>query len=215
MQQIQVIDSHSEGEPTRVVLAGGPDLGPGTAAQRLQVFQHEYDWFRQAVTLEPRGSDALVGALLCEPNPTAEGQPAAAAQVLFFNNVGYLGMCVHGSLGVAATLQHLGRIGPGKHLLQTPVGDVTMILAESGEIAVQNVMSYRHVGGVTVRTEKHGLVTGDVAYGGNWFFLVNDHQQELRFSRLAELTACTQDIMDSLERARITGTEGQKPPVSG
>src|SRR5262245_21888932 len=119
MQRIQVIDSHTAGEPTRVVIAGAPELGSGTLAQRRSRLRDDHDWFRSAVVNEPRGSDVLVGAVLCQPT-----DPSCAAGAIFFNNVGYLGMCGHGTIGVAVTLARLGRIGPGTHGLETPVGVV-------------------------------------------------------------------------------------------
>src|SRR5438309_8512218 len=135
---IRVIDSHTGGEPTRLVIAGGPDLGAGSLANRLSNFRSHQDWFRSAVVNEPRGSDVMVGALLCEPL-----DPSCAAGVIFFNNVGYLGMCGHGTIGLIATLHFMGRIGPGTHRIETPVGNVTAVLHEDGQVTVNNVASYR------------------------------------------------------------------------
>jgi len=203
MQRIRVIDSHTEGEPTRVIITGAPDLGPGSAAQRLQVFRDRLDPLRSAVVNEPRGYDAMVGALLLEPQSTA-----AAAQVIFFNNVGYLGMCVHGTIGVVETLRHLGRIGLGSHLLETPVGDVAAEIRSDGSVAVRNVESYRHRKAVVVETESHGRVSGDIAWGGNWFFLTEDHGQDLAQPDLKRLTDCASDVRRSLARWSITGANG-------
>jgi proline racemase len=200
---VHVVDSHTEGEPTRVVIEGAPDLGPGTAAERLQVFRTRFDGFRSAVCNEPRGFDALVGALLLPP-----AHPEAVAQVIFFNNVGTLYMCVHGTIGVAETLRHLGRIGRGRHRIETPVGDVFVELGDDGAVAVENVESFRHAGGVSVQTSRHGRVVGDVAWGGNWFFLTAEHGQELSTTRLDALTDCAWDVRHSLEGAGIRGAEG-------
>lgn len=164
-----VVDSHTGGEPTRVVVSGGPDLGIGPLAERLERFREHHDRFRSAVVNEPRGSDVVVGAWLCEPS-----DPACAAGVIFFNNVGYLGMCGHGTIGLMATLAHLGRIGPGAHRVETPVGEVIATLHASGEVSVANVPSRRKAKAVTVDVPGHGLVSGDVAWGGNWFFLVGE-----------------------------------------
>src|SRR5687768_10618440 len=125
-QRIQVIDSHTGGEPTRVVIAGGPDLGKGSLVQRRETLREKHDWLRCAVVNEPRGSDVMVGALLCEP-----ADPACATGVIFFNNVGYLNMCGHGAIGLAATLAHLGRIAAGQHRIETPVGAVTITLEDA------------------------------------------------------------------------------------
>ncbi|HSM15595.1 MAG TPA: proline racemase family protein [Gemmatimonadales bacterium] len=203
MQRVRVIDSHTEGEPTRVIIEGAPDLGPGSAAQRLQVLRDRSDRMRSAVVTEPRGHDAVVGAVLLEPK-----SKAASAQVIFFNNVGYLGMCVHGTIGVVETLRHLGRIGRGSHLLETPVGDVAAEIRADGSIAVRNVESFRHAKAVDVETESHGRVSGDIAWGGNWFFLTEDHGQDLTQPDFPRLTRCASDVRRSLARWAITGADG-------
>src|SRR6516165_5131429 len=166
-KRVRVIDSHTGGEPTRVVVSGGPDLERGPLGERVGRFREHFDTFRSAVVNEPRGSDAVVGALLCDPHA-----PGCTAGVIFFNNVGYLGMCGHGTIGVAVTLAHLGRIGPGTHRLETPVGTVAFEYHGGSRVTVENVPSYRLAAGVTVRVDGIGLVTGDIAWGGNWFFLV-------------------------------------------
>ena len=166
MKRIRVIDSHTGGEPTRVVVEGGPDLGTGPIAERLILFRDRYDGFRSAVVNEPRGSDTLVGALLCKPC-----QADCAAGVIFFNNVGYLGMCGHGAIGVVSTLAHLGCIKPGRHRLETPAGTIAARLEASGAVTIQNVASYRWAKGIPLKLEGYGRLTGDVAWGGNWFFL--------------------------------------------
>src|SRR5205085_7601048 len=157
--RIQVIDSHTGGEPTRLVVAGGPDLGRGSMAERRALLRERHDWLRSAVVNEPRGSDVIVGALLCQP-----ADPSCAAGVIFFNNVGYIGMCGHGTIGVAVTLAHLGRLGPGRHRLETPVGVVAFEYAGGNTVTIENVPSYRHAADVTVAVEGIGPVTGDVAW---------------------------------------------------
>ncbi len=183
MKRIHVIDSHTGGEPTRVVIDGGPALGDGSMAERLALLRAQHDTFRSAVVNEPRGSDVLVGALLCEPT-----DPACAAGVIFFNNVGYLGMCGHGTIGLVATLAHLGRIKPGSHRIETPVGVVTATLNADGSVSVANVPSYRKARAVTVQVAGIGAVTGDVAWGGNWFFLVEKHGHALALANVEQLT---------------------------
>ncbi len=205
IQRVSVIDSHTGGEPTRVVVSGGPDLGNGSLAERREVFRTRYDTFRSAVVNEPRGSDVLVGALLTEPT-----DPSCAAGVLFFNNVGYLGMCGHGTIGLVETLAHLGRITPGEHRIETPVGIVTARLQDSGEVSVRNIPAYRYAKGVSVTVDGHGPLTGDIAWGGNWFFLVEKHGQELVYANVAALTDFTLRIRAALERESITGKSGQE-----
>ena len=205
--RIQVIDSHTAGEPTRCVISGGPDfghdLGSGPIAERLNILRRDHDTYRRAILCEPRGSDVLVGAWLLPP-----ANPAAAAAVIFFNNAGYLGMCGHGAIGVAATLLHLGRIAPGEHILETPVGDVTVHLAENGEIAIRNVPAYRHRIRVPVDVPGYGLFHGDIAWGGNWFFLIEDHPFTLTLARVEELTAFTWTLRQALAASSITGANG-------
>ncbi|MEM9456071.1 MAG: proline racemase family protein [Myxococcota bacterium] len=203
-RRIQVIDSHTEGEPTRVVVAGGPALAPGPARARAAVFEREYGGFRSTLLAEPRGFPAMVGALLLPPDA-----PEAVAQVLFFNNVGTLPMCVHGMLGVGRTLAHLGRIEGGIHRVETPAGDVHFTLEPEGTISVDNVPSRRVRRGVTLQTADHGPVTGDVAWGGNWFFLVDAHDQPVTARRIPALTAFARDIRGALERAHIAGDDGR------
>lgn len=186
MQRIQVIDSHTGGEPTRVVIAGGPDLLGGPLAARAALFRDQYDTFRSCVVNEPRGSDVLVGALLCQPE-----NPAHAAGVIFFNNVGVLGMCGHGTIGLAVTLAHMGLIGPGTHTVETPVGAVAVQLHDAHRVTVTNVPSYRKHANVSVEVEGVGRVTGDIAWGGNWFFLVKDTREELTVGNVERLTDVT------------------------
>ncbi|MCG8586793.1 MAG: 4-hydroxyproline epimerase [Pirellulales bacterium] len=201
---MHVVDSHTGGEPTRVVVDGGPDLGTGPLSERRERFATEYDAFRSAVVNEPRGSDELVGAVLCEPVAKE-----SAAAVVFFNNVGVLNMCGHGTIGLAVTLAHLGRIGPGKHQLETPVGNVEFELADDERhVTVENVPSYRHTQGVELDVPGHGTITGDVAWGGNWFFLTEDHGQAFESSRVDELTRYALAVRAALERDGITGEAG-------
>lgn len=181
MKRVTVIDSHTGGEPTRVVISGGPDLGAGPLSGRVGRFRSNYDDFRKSVVLEPRGSDVMVGAILVEPH-----EPDCAAGVIFFNNVDYLGMCGHGTIGLIVTLAHLGRIGAGVHRIDTPVGVVTATLHDDGGVSITNVPSRRTCAGVEVEVPGVGSVTGDVAWGGNWFFLVtsiallaDDHVESL------------------------------------
>ena len=203
MRRISVIDSHTGGEPTRVVTAGGPDLGTGSVAERCRVFRDRFDRFRSAVVNEPRGSDVLVGALLVEPV-----DPTAAVGVIFFNNVGVLNMCGHGTIGLVATLAHHGRIGPGRHRIETPVGDVTATLHRDGRVSVRNVPSYRHAAGVAVDVPGYGRVSGDIAWGGNWFYLVSEHQEELSLANVDCLTDVTWRIRQAMEANGVTGANG-------
>lgn len=203
MQRIQIIDSHTGGEPTRLVTNGFPDLGRGTMAERRAVLAADHDRWRAATVLEPRGSDAMVGALLCEP-VSAD----ASAGVIFFNNTGYLGMCGHGTIGLIATLAHMGRIGVGEHQIETPVGTVTATLHGDGSVSVRNVPAYRHMQLVAVEVPGHGTVHGDVAWGGNWFFLASDHGQRVASDNLDALTTYSWALREALTAQGVTGADG-------
>jgi len=205
IHRLRVIDSHTAGEPTRIIISGGPDLGTGSVASKLAVFREKFDSIRSAVVNEPRGSDAIVGALLCQPS-----DPGCSAGVIFFNNVGYLGMCGHGTIGLMVTLAHLGKLSPGEHQIETPVGKVTACLDGDGRATVQNVPSYRHATKVKVDVPGHGPVTGDIAWGGNWFFLVSDHRMDITFANLDRLTDFTWAIRQQLKKQNITGRNGQE-----
>lgn len=202
-RRIEVIDSHTAGEPTRCVISGGPDLGPGSVAERLDRMRSEFDVYRRAILLEPRGSDVLVGALLVQPVNSD-----SATGVIFFNNTGYLGMCGHGTIGVAATLAYLGRIGVGQHRFETPVGDVQVSLAANGEITIANVESYRYRAHVPVEVPGFAVVHGDVAWGGNWFYLVEVHNHTLLLEHVDELTDFAWRVRQALRASGVTGADG-------
>ena len=203
IQRVVVIDSHTEGEPTRVVLSGGPHLPNVSLQQKVTLLRDSHDWFRSGVCCEPRGSDVIVGALLCPPI-----DPRCVAGVIFFNDVGYLGMCGHGTIGVLRTLAHLGRIDTGKQRIETPVGVVEAELLSDGSVRVDNVDSYRYRAAVEVNVPGLGSFVGDVAWGGNWFFLVKQHTFELSLRNRAALLHATHAIRDALGHAGITGNDG-------
>ncbi|GGJ29680.1 proline racemase family protein [Deinococcus roseus] len=200
--EVPFIDSHTGGEPTRV-LDFPFDLGGGSLFEQREVFKTRWDHIRKAACNEPRASDTVVGALLVPPT-----DPACVSGVIFFNNVGVLGMCGHGTIGVIRTLQTLGRIEPGTHLLETPVGTVTTTLHADGRVTVQNVPAYRHLRQVQVKVPGHGTVTGDVAWGGNWFFLIQDCPIAVEFSQLEALTEFTWKVRQALQEQNITGKDG-------
>jgi 4-hydroxyproline epimerase len=183
MATIRVIDSHTGGEPTRLVLDGGPELGMGPLAERVERFRRQFDAYRSAIVNEPRGSDPLVGALLVKPH-----HADCQLGVIFFNNVGYLGMCGHGTIGLIASLRHAGDLAPGAVKIDTPVGPVEAHLSSDGQISVSNVVSYRAARQLAVRVPGIGPVIGDVAWGGNWFFLVSEHDQIIDLQHVEVLT---------------------------
>ncbi|CAM4153285.1 proline racemase family protein [Psychrobacter arenosus] len=198
----KIIDSHTGGEPTRMVYEGFPELSGHTIQEKLQDFQRNYDHLRQSIILEPRGNDVLVGALLCPPT-----DPRATAAVIFFNNHGYLGMCGHGTIGVIASLAYQQKITPGEHYLETTVGLVKATWHEDGSCSVQNVPSYRYQQQVEVQVPNVGPIFGDIAWGGNWFFLVSEHGQAIEASNVQKLTQLSLQIKSALHKAGITGAD--------
>ncbi|TAM32348.1 MAG: hydroxyproline-2-epimerase [Rhodanobacter sp.] len=202
MHSIDIIDSHTGGEPTRVVVGGFPQLQGTTLREQRQAFAEHHDHWRRAVICEPRGSDVMVGALLL-PAQSAD----ACAGVIFFNNVGYLGMCGHGTIGVVRTLAQLGCIAAGRHRLETPVGTVDVELHDDNRVSIDNVESYRHAASVRVEVPGYGRVCGDVAWGGNWFFITGDVPLPLDLAHQRELSAYTEAIRHALEAAHVTGAD--------
>lgn len=205
MKKIKILDSHTGGEPTRVVLNGFPDLGTGDMQSRRQILADQFDQYRTAVMLEPRGNDVLVGALLCEPV-----NPKASAGVIFFNNTGYLGMCGHGTIGLAATLAYLGKIQVGTHIIETPVGDVEATLHEDHSVSVRNVPAYRYKKAVEVDVLDYGKVKGDIAWGGNWFFLISEHGLKVTSDNIDQLIDYAWAVREALAKQNITGENGQE-----
>ena len=201
--RVRVIDSHTGGEPTRLVIDGGPDLGNGSLAQRREAFRDQYDSFRAAVVNEPRGSDVWVGGLLCQPDHSE-----AVTGVIFFNNIGVLNMCGHGTIGLAVTLAYLGKLTPGAHLIDTPVGAVTATLHEGNRVTVTNVPSYRFRADVVLNLGGDVTIRGDIAWGGNWFFLVKEHGERVHFDNIARLTEIAESIRSALMHENISGENG-------
>lgn len=202
-KRIRAIDSHTGGEPTRVVTNGFPDLGNGQMSERLEVFRRDHDRLRSAIVCEPRGHSAIVGAILCEPV-----DPNSAAGVIYFNNVGYLGMCGHGTIGLIKTLEYMGRISDGVHKIETPVGTVEAELNADGSVTITNVPSYRFARNVEIRVPGYGSVAGDIAWGGNWFYLVSDHNLSVDIGNLVELTNFSVAVRNSLRENYVTGANG-------
>ncbi len=206
--KIQVIDSHTVGEPTRMIVAGGPNLGAGSLSERSEIFRRKFDEIRSAVVNEPRGSDVLVGGIVCEPT-----DPKFTAGVIFFNNTSYLGMCGHGAIGMMVSLKHIGKIENGVHLIETPVGPVEATLHDDNKVSIQNVVSYRLTKDVAVEVPEYGIVEGDVAWGGNWFFLVKSgpevfSPEKLSVANSKYLTDLTLRIRTALEKNNVTEIDG-------
>lgn len=202
---MKVIDSHTIGEPTRIIIEGGPDLGSGPLSDRAQRLKLEHDWVRRATCLEPRGHDAVVGGLLVEPH-----DPDCDHGIIFFNNRSTLGMCIHGTIGLVATLRHLGRL-PGKRCrIDTPVGPVEAEIESDGRVSVTNVPCHRQQADVRVAVPGHGVVAGDIAWGGNWFFLIENQGPEILPSRVTSLTQYAEAVRTALLEAGIRAQDGHE-----
>jgi len=204
-KRLRIIDSHTAGEPTRVVISGGPEMPEKGAAAARAFLQENADWMRRSLIDEPRGFDAIVGAFLCDPVDSS-----CVTGVVFFNNGGYLPSCIHGTIGVIRTLQHMGRIGVGSHRLETPVGVVVAELSASGNVTVENVPSYRTRKGLVLDVPGYGAITGDIAWGGNWFFLIAGQGPPVRQSGIAELMAFTTAVRRVLDSSCIRSDQGER-----
>jgi len=200
---LHIIESHTGGEPTRVVVSGGPDLGEGTMAEKAGRLREQHSWLRSAVCNEPRGHEAMVGALLCEPH-----EPDCVCGVIFFNNVSTLPMCIHGTIGLAVTLAHMGKIRAGSHRIDTPAGVVVADLRDDGSVEVTNVPSYRQAAAVVLEVPGWGAVTGDVAWGGNWCFLIDGQGPTVEFPHLEALTEFAWTVRQELAKRGITADSG-------
>jgi 4-hydroxyproline epimerase len=211
ISKLKIIDSHTGGEPTRTLVEGAPDLGNGSVAQQAAVLASEFDFIRRSIMLEPRGSEVMVGALLVPPK-----NKACVAGVIFFNNVGYLGMCGHGTIGVAVTLYYLGKIGLGIHIFETPVGEVKINLISPNRVEIENVVSFRYAKNVEVTlpalspsiSNGQMNVVGDIAWGGNWFFLIKQHQLQLAADNSEQLLDFCWRVRDALEQTGIKAANG-------
>lgn len=200
MTEMRVVDSHTEGEPTRVVVEGWPALTGATMAERRDEVCRRHDHLRRGVVCEPRGHAAVVGALLTTPVT-----PGAAAGIIFFNNETYLGMCGHGLIGVVRTLEYLGRLHPGPATFDTPVGTVRAELGSDGAVTIHNVPARCYALDVAVDVPGIGTVKGDVSYGGNWFFITEHDLGPLSLGNVRELTRVTQAIQDAIDAQGIHG----------
>ena len=238
MKRIPYLDSHTGGEPTRLITSLPFDLGTGSVADKLSTLKKDHDDLRRTVLLEPRGSDVLVGAYLVPP-----ADPTCQFGVIYFNNVGYLGMCGHGTIGLIASLAYLGKVTPGVIRVETPVGVVEATLhpsslrgasdserrsnlqaseqeIASGEdhrprndeqypnkVSVQNIPAYRHLTHIPITVDGK-TIHGDVAWGGNWFFLCHDHGLEVNMQNLEPLTDFSWQVREQLTANGVTGANG-------
>ncbi|MFK7850112.1 MAG: proline racemase family protein [Akkermansiaceae bacterium] len=200
---LKIIDSHTAGEPTRVVVSGGPVVPEIGAAAASEYLRDHADWMRRCLIDEPRGFEAVVGAFLCEPLDTD-----CIVGVVFFNNAGYLHSCIHGMIGVMQTLRHLGRIEAGVHKVETPIGTLRVKMDDQEKVTVENVPSYRLAERISVEAEGFGKITGDVAWGGNWFFLISEQGPAVKKAGIEELIRFTKAVRRGLLAEKVVGDDG-------
>ncbi len=201
---MHVIDSHTGGEPTRVILNGGPDLGSGSLAERATRLSDENMRFCHSVLAEPRGQPAMVAALLTEPT-----DPSCVAGAIYFDRNAVLGMCGHGTIGLAVTLFHLGKIGIGEHRIETPAGVIGIDLVDPNTVTVRNVESRRVAKSVEVSVEGLGKVYGDVAYGGNWFFIVEPSPIDVDAVNVPALTKAAITVREAANSIGVGGVDAE------
>lgn len=203
-EPIRAIDSHTGGEPTRIVISGVPELGGGSVLKQMQVFNEKFDDFRSAIVNEPRGWDAMVGALLVPSE-----HPECDYGIIFFNNVGSLWMCGHGTIGLGVTLNYLGQIELGSQKVESPVGVIEFELVDDHTVELTNVSSYRYRKDVAIDVPGYGVAQGDIAWGGNWFFLIKDHGQQLEIENVPSLTDYCIAVTSALAGNGIVGEDGK------
>lgn len=200
---MRVIDSHTEGEPTRVVIEGGPDLNSHSLREQAIELSKNHQNFLNATLTEPRGFEAMVGALL---RPATD--PKCETGVVYYTPAGALNMCGHATIGLVITLAHMGRIDIGTHYIETPIGIVKTELKKGNEVSIQNIESYRYKKDVTFKVDGLGVVTGDIAWGGNWFFLTKDIPCALNYENIPQLLDALKSIKRAITEQRITGKDG-------
>jgi proline racemase len=171
--------------------------------ERRSRFAAHFDAWRRAIVCEPRGSDVMVGALITEAE-----RADSLAGVIFFNNVGYLGMCGHGTIGVAVALAYAGRVERGRYALDTPAGQVAFELLDDGRVRINNVPSYRYRANVEVQLSTGRRISGDIAWGGNWFFLCEAGELPIDTQNLSQLLELSTAIRNQLRHDGITGAGG-------
>lgn len=182
------IDAHTCGNPVRVVKSGGPKLNGASMSEKRQHFLKEYDWIRKGLMFEPRGHDMMSGSILYPPN-----DPANDSGVLFIETSGCLPMCGHGTIGTVTIAIEQGLITPkvpGRLRLETPAGLVLVTYQQSGNkvewVKLTNVKSYLAAANLTIDCPELGELTFDVAYGGNFYAIVDEQPH---FSGIQHYTA--------------------------
>jgi 4-hydroxyproline epimerase len=205
---ICVVDSHTIGEPTRLVLddafVAGLDLGTGSVFSRREVFRSRYDDVRRALVTDPRGVEAMVGVILVPP-----ADPTCDLGAFYFNRVGYLDMCGHATIGLAVSLGHTGRITPGPFRMETPAGVVGVEWHGGSDASFQSVTPRRIHRGLSIRCPDGSIVTGDVATSGLWFFICRDHGLPVVPEAIPQLLERSWAIRRSLGAAGVTGDTGE------
>ncbi len=197
------IDAHTCGNPVRVIIAGGPELEGANMSEKRQHFLKEFDWIRNGLMFEPRGHDMMSGSMLYPPH-----DPKNDFAILFIETSGCLPMCGHGTIGTITVAIEKGLIDPkipGQIKMEAPAGlvDIDYHQNENGKVewvALTNVKSYLAATDLTVECPELGELTFDVAYGGNFYAIV-DFQQN--FSGVQDFTVDSIIQLSRVVRKRI------------
>ncbi len=212
------IDGHTCGNPVRLVAGGAPSLEGNTMLERRAHFLAEYDWIRTGLMFEPRGHDMMSGAMLY---PTTRDD--CDIGVLFIETSGCLPMCGHGTIGTVTMAIEHGLVTarePGKLVLDTPAGPVAVTYRQEGrfveEVRLTNVPSFRFASGLTADCPGLGEVTVDVAYGGNFYAIVEpqDAFRDMADHRAVDLIGWSPLLRDALNAA-YTFEHPERPEIAG
>ena len=214
----QCIDGHACGNPVRVVTGGAPHLDGATMLEKRAHFLAEFDWIRTGLMLEPRGHDQMSGSILYSPT-----RKDCDVAILFIETSGCLPMCGHGTIGTVTIAIEHGLVQPrtpGEIRLDTPAGVVVARYQQVGrfveEVRLTNVPSFLFKSGLVARCEVLGELTVDVAYGGNFYAIVDRQEnfRDLADHRALDLVIWSPGIRDDLN-ARYEFVHPETPGITG
>lgn len=212
------IDGHTCGNPVRVVAGGGPNLQGASMLEKRAHFLAEYDWIRHGLMFEPRGHDMMSGSILYPPT-----RPDCDVAILFIETSGCLPMCGHGTIGTVTTAIERGLVTPkvpGVLRLDTPAGLVVAEYRQEGqfveEVKLTNVPAFLHSEGLTAHVEGLGEVSVDVAYGGNFYAIVDPQPafRDMADHSAGDLLRWSPILRQALNQ-KYTFQHPEKPEISG
>jgi 4-hydroxyproline epimerase len=214
----ECIDAHTCGNPVRLVKAGGPELQGKDMSAKRQHFLKEYDWIRTGLMFEPRGHDMMSGSILYPPH-----DPANDVAVLFIETSGCLPMCGHGTIGTITIAIEKGLIHPkvrGRVRMETPAGLVLIEYKEEHEkvisVKLTNVKSFLHSEGLPVECAGLGMLSIDVAFGGNFYAIVDvqEHFPGLEHFKAEQLVSWARALRQTIN-AHYSFVHPEDETISG